>query len=181
MTVTSLGYRIISRVNNSKNQNKSWRKNMAGIIINYPKAGGERMKINKHFIKTQLVSFLCAFISVLHFNATIRYNLTDVMFYTLLISIPIIYTLLISFLLDGRWSNILLVCLPFLVYQLAVAPFSRAIIPVPDMDELGLATLIGFIWPLYWKSIAVASIVGTFLKRAFHQLTGDITRRKNIA
>ncbi|CAH2213537.1 hypothetical protein [Tepidibacter aestuarii] len=136
------------------------------------------MKVNslnlyKRLLITQLLSIVFAIISEIHLRLLIT---NDWMFTNSsllgieIIVLIIIFTILITLFLDGRWLNVLMISIPYLIYWFIVLWISSKLFPMhisPDDYGVGLIGL--FVCVYQCVSIVIANIIGTYIKiRYFH-------------
>lgn len=132
------------------------------------------MKINplrlyKRILITQLLSLLFAIISEIHIRLLISNDwlFTNILlFHIEIIILIVIYALLIRFLLDDRWLNVLMISIPYVIYWFLVFAISSKIFPThTDPDDYGLGLMGVFVSIYQWIGVLIASIVGTYLIR----------------
>ncbi|MGH4118240.1 hypothetical protein [Clostridium sp.] len=122
----------------------------------------------KRIFITQSLSILFAVIS--NFYTRILIN-GDWMFdnktlFLQIILLVIIFSVIIIRYLDGRWINVLLISIPYIVYWLIVLAIGATIFPThTDSEDYGSGLMLMFISIYQWISIVIGSIVGTYIKK----------------
>jgi hypothetical protein len=123
----------------------------------------------KRILITQLLSILFAVISNIHTKILIKQDWmfdNQVLFYTQLILLVIIFSAIIMRFMDGRWINGLLISIPYIVYFLVVLVISSKIFPTnTDPDDFGVGLIVVFASAFQWISVVIGCIVGTYIKR----------------
>ncbi|MGK0469479.1 hypothetical protein [Clostridium sp.] len=122
----------------------------------------------KRILITQSLSILFAVISNFHTRILINRDLmfdnqTLFLHITLLV---IIFSVIIIRYLDGRWINILLISIPYIVYWLIVLAIASTIFPThTDSENYGAGIILLFVSACQWISVVIGSIIGTYIKK----------------
>ena len=137
---------------------------------------GDNMKASsnlnwsRRILITQFLSVLMAIISEIHVRILITGDWilpgNEILLYTPIILLTIIFTVLIKLFLDGKWINVLMIAIPYLIYWIFVLLVSSTVYPShTDPNDYGVG-IIGLLVGFYqWVGILIASIMGTFLRR----------------
>ena len=73
--------------------------------------------------------------------------------------------MLINLLLEGKWLNVALISIPYIIYHLFIIIKGSEIFPMnTDPNDYGIGIVLLFLSIIQWTSIIIASILGTYLK-----------------
>lgn len=121
----------------------------------------------KRILITQSLSILFAVISNFHTRILINSSWifdNPIMFLPIIIFVIISSIIVIRY-LDGRWINVLLISIPYIVYWFIVLVIISTIFPIHgDSEDYGLGLIILFLSACQWISVVIGSIVGTAIK-----------------
>jgi hypothetical protein len=68
--------------------------------------------------------------------------------------------------MDGRWINVPLISIPYIVYWLIVLAIGSKIFPThTDPNDYGIGLILVFISSYQWLGVLIGSIVGTYIKK----------------
>jgi hypothetical protein len=78
----------------------------------------------------------------------------------------IIFSVIMLRYMDGRWINVFLISIPYIVYWLIVLAIGSKIFPShTDSEKYGGALVLAFVSVVQWISIVIGSIIGTYIKK----------------
>lgn len=126
----------------------------------------------KRILITQSLSILFAVISNFHTRILINsgWIFDNPIIFLLIMFLPIIifviiFSIIVIRYLDGRWINVLLISIPYIVYWFIVLVIISTIFPIHgDSEDYGLGLIILFLSACQWISVVIGSIVGTAIK-----------------
>lgn len=121
----------------------------------------------KRILITQSLSILFAVISNFHTRILINsgWIFDNPIIFLPIIIFVIIFSVIVIRYLDGRWINVLLISIPYIVYWFIVLVISSTIFSAhTDSEDYGLGLIILFLSACQWISVVIGSIVGTGIK-----------------
>lgn len=129
----------------------------------------DSLSLKKRLMVTQLLSVFFAFISEIHTRLLIAYDWlfsSYIVFYTEIVILIIIFTILNYIYLDRKWINIALILPPYIIYVFIMLLLSSSVYPfntTPNNYGIGLLGVFTII--NQWFSVLIACFIGTYLKR----------------
>lgn len=132
----------------------------------------DSLSLKKRFLIAQLLSVFFALISEIHTRLLIANDWlfsSYTLFYIGVIILIIIFTTLIYLYLDGKWINVVLISIPYIIYGVIILIVGSLIYPShTDPDDYGVGLMGVFASFNQWISVVIASIIGTYIKRKHH-------------
>ncbi len=133
------------------------------------KINNKCLRILKQISITQLLSIVFAIIGELYLRLLINHDwlFTNIILLSVgIIFLTILYTSLIYFFLEGKWINIALIFIPYIIYFFIVSIKSTHFFPMhTDPNDYGVGILGLFIMFCQCMSVLISSIVGTHLNK----------------
>lgn len=133
------------------------------------KINSKCLRILKQISITQLLSIVFAIIGEVYLRLLINHDwlFTNIILLSVgIIFLTLMYTSLIYYFLEGKWMNIPLIFIPYIIYFLIVSIKSTHLFPMhTDPNDYGVGILGLFIMFCQCISVLMSSIVGTYLNK----------------
>lgn len=115
---------------------------------------------------TQLLSVIFAIVAEIQqrFFITNDWVFSNILLLSIIL-LTILYAILINLLLEGKWVNVILIFIPYIIYYFFIFIKGSEIFPMhTDPNNYGIGIMGLFISICQWISVLIASILGTYLK-----------------
>lgn len=134
------------------------------------KINNKCLRILKQISITQLLSIVFAIIGQVYLHILISYHLASDNILLLssigIIFLTVLYTSLIYFFLEGKWINIPLIFIPYVIYFFITFIKSAYFFPMQlDPNDYGGGILLLFLTLCQCMSVLISSIVATYLNK----------------
>ena len=126
------------------------------------------LNVYKRILISQLISLIFAVISNIHTEILLKRDwmfVNETIFYMQIILLAIVFSVVTMKYMDGKWINVLLISIPYFFYWLIVLSVYSEIFPTYTEPDKGIGLIAGFVSAYQWISVAIGSIVGTYIKR----------------
>jgi len=126
----------------------------------------------KQIILSQLMSIIFAIIQEVFTRTEIYFESPDCQFISfkvltiVMIILAIIYSTIIYMCLEAKWINIILICLPFILYSSLFMKISPVLFPSKVNLTDDIIVLVRVVLMMYqWVGILIASFIGIHLHK----------------